>query len=89
MSTQPVPAVYPSLRNEILGILQAGKERARLAVEREKAQTYWEVGRILHEHLLAHKDRADYGKQAAAREALEASLNSGGRSATPWGWCRA
>ena len=36
---------YSALRNEIAQVLAAGKERARQAVEREKARTYWEVGR--------------------------------------------
>ena len=31
-------------------------------VKRRTAEGYWKVGRYIHEHLLAHKDRADYGK---------------------------
>ncbi len=55
MSTLPVQTPYPALKAEVIRILQAGKERARQAIEREKVRTYWQVGRLLHEHLPAHK----------------------------------
>ena len=51
MSNLPVPSDYTVLREEILQIISAGKDRARSAVEREKVRTYWEIGRVLHGHL--------------------------------------
>jgi endonuclease YncB( thermonuclease family) len=63
----PSPSTYPALREEVLRALQEGKERARQAVEHEKVQTYWEVGRILRTHLLAHRERANYREQVLAR----------------------
>ncbi|MDP2939475.1 MAG: DUF1016 N-terminal domain-containing protein [Candidatus Omnitrophota bacterium] len=30
-------------------------------VKRRTAEGYWRIGRFIHEHLLEHKDRADYG----------------------------
>ena len=51
MSNLPVPSDYTVLREEILQIISAGKDRARAAVEREKVRTYWEIGRVLHGHL--------------------------------------
>ena len=55
MTHLSAPATYTALRDEILQVLQEGKERARRAVEREKVITYKEVGRMLHEHILAHR----------------------------------
>lgn len=74
VSKSLVPAAYPALREEVYRILQAGKERARQAVEQEKAQTYWEVGRVLHAHLLAHRDRAHYGKQVVVKLAEDVGI---------------
>ncbi len=67
MSNQLIINTYSVLRDEIAQILSAGKERARQAVEREKARTYWEVGGLLQAHLLVNKDRAGYGKQVIPR----------------------
>ena len=61
------PTTYAAMRDEILRVLQEGKERARRAVEREKVITYKEVGRMLHEHILAHRERAGYGEKTLAR----------------------
>ena len=78
MSTPPskslVPSAYPALREEVYRILQAGKERTRQAVEQEKAQTYWEVGRVLHVHILADKERANFGEQVLARLAQDVGI---------------
>jgi endonuclease YncB( thermonuclease family) len=69
-----ISETYNSLKDRATAILDAGKQRAALAVERERVQTYWEVGDILHAHLLAHKDRAGYGEQTVARLARDLSL---------------
>ena len=57
---------YNRLRIRVAQILTTGKERARQAVERETLQSYWGVGRILHEHLLAYKQRAEYGARVVS-----------------------
>ncbi|OGG49509.1 MAG: hypothetical protein A3F84_08585 [Candidatus Handelsmanbacteria bacterium RIFCSPLOWO2_12_FULL_64_10] len=75
MTNQPVLATYPALREEVVQILQEGKERARQAVEREKVQTYWEVGRVLHTHLLAYRERANYREQVLARLAQDVGMS--------------
>ena len=31
------------------------------AVEAVRVETYSQVGRLIHDHLLGHKERADYG----------------------------
>lgn len=45
MPTQLIPSDYPALREEVVRLLLSGRERAQQAVEREKAQTYWEVNK--------------------------------------------
>ena len=42
---------YQELKGEIVRVLLEGHERARQAVERERVKAYWEVGRILDNHL--------------------------------------
>lgn len=74
MTDTPVPTSYPTLRDEILRLLQEGKERARLAVEREKVRTYWEIGRILDAHILENGDRAGYGDQVIPRLAADVGI---------------
>jgi endonuclease YncB( thermonuclease family) len=75
MSKDLALSSYPSLRREILQLLEQGKERARLAVEREKVRTYWEIGRVLSAHLLANKERAGYGDQILARLAADLEVH--------------
>jgi len=77
VSKQPVPSVstYPALREEVLRTLLEGKERARQAVEHEKVQTYWEVGRVLRTHLLAHRERANYREQVLTRLAQDVGMS--------------
>ena len=33
----------------------------RETVKRRTAEGYWKIGKYIYEHLLAHKDRAEYG----------------------------
>ena len=74
MSNFPVPSDYTVLRQEILQIISAGKDRARAAVEREKVRTYWEIGRVLHGHFLNHKGRAEFGQRVVGQLALDPGL---------------
>ena len=60
-------STYDQLRDRVSEAIAAGEERARKAVEQEKVRICWEVGRLLHEHLLEFRERADYGKQLLAR----------------------
>jgi endonuclease YncB( thermonuclease family) len=75
MPTHLIPSDYLSLREEVVRLLLSGRARAQQAVEREKAQTYWEIGRRLHAHVLANKARADYGEQVMARLAEDVKIN--------------
>lgn len=58
---------YANLRSRVRAVISAGKRRAQDAVEREKVRTCWEVGKLIHEHILLHKERADYGKEVIGR----------------------
>jgi endonuclease YncB( thermonuclease family) len=62
---------YLALRNAVRKTLILGQQK----IEREKVSTYWQTGKLIKQHLLANKDRADYGKQVISRlsEDLEIS----------------
>jgi len=43
-------------------------------IEELKVQTYWEAGRLIHEHILCHRERADYGKEVVLKLARSLSV---------------
>lgn len=58
---QLAKSTYPVLRRQVAQLLAEGRERAQLAVENERVRTYHAIGHLLHEHLPANQNRADYG----------------------------
>ena len=74
MDSTPARQGYRQLRDDVLAILEEGKERARQAVERERVRTYWAVGDVLHTHLLGHQDRAEYGERIIGQLAEDLSI---------------
>src|SRR5437016_2943509 len=54
---------FDALVEKIRETLAAGRARAELAVDRERARTYWETGRFIHIYLLKGEDRAKYGEK--------------------------
>jgi len=52
-------ADYPVLLARVRETFVLGQQKA----EELKVQTYWEAGRLIHEHLRHHQDEAGYGKQ--------------------------
>ena len=70
-------ASYSELKRRVWQALGRGRKRAEDAVEREKVRTSWEVGKLIDEHLLLHKERAEYGKQVINR--LSAELGTSDR----------
>jgi hypothetical protein len=52
-------ADYPVLLTRVRETFVLGQQKA----EELKVQTYWEAGRLIHEHLRHHQDEAGYGKQ--------------------------
>ena len=63
MSAHLTSSVYTALRHVITVDLEAGKKRAQETVEPEKIHTGWEIGKLLHQHLLKNKDRAEHGER--------------------------
>jgi hypothetical protein len=75
MTEQLIPTTYDALRTEIVQILATGQERARQAVEREKARAFWEVGRLLHLHLKDYGERAAYGEQVVSQLSTDLEID--------------
>jgi hypothetical protein len=75
MTDQLILTTYDALRTEIVQILATGQERARQAVEREKAQAFWEVGRLLHVHLQENGERAAYGEQVVSQLSADLEID--------------
>jgi endonuclease YncB( thermonuclease family) len=73
-SPAPVPRTYAELRRRVEAVIGAGRRQ----VEAAWVQTYHETGRLIHEHVLLRKDRADYGAQVYAR--LSADVGVSGRT---------
>lgn len=55
--------LYSKLLNQIKKEMAEGLFRAQTAYERERVLTYWNVGGAISNHLLMHKNRANYGKK--------------------------
>ena len=64
-------ADYPVLLTRLRETFALGQQQA----EAIKVQTYWEAGRLLHEHLRHHEDEPSYGKQVIGK--LAANLEIG------------
>ena len=67
-------ASYASLVRRVREAFARGRKRAREAFEREKVRTSWEIGKLINEHILLHKARADYGKKVAKRLSVDLSI---------------
>ncbi len=68
-------AAYGGLLKRVRETIRAGKERALAAVERESVRTKWEVGKLILEHLLFHKERADYGQRVTKRLSADLGIS--------------
>jgi len=62
-SKSNTPELYAKLRDQVKSTLLSGQQR----IEHEKVRTYWETGRLIKEHVLLQKDRADYGKEVITK----------------------
>lgn len=49
---------YPALLKCVRTTLLEGQSK----IEQEKVRTYWQTGKHIHEHILQHNGRAEYGK---------------------------
>jgi len=57
MSKTLTTNTYPTLVTQLKKVFVEGLKR----IEEEKVKAYWQTGKLISEHLLANKDRADYG----------------------------
>ena len=67
-------ASFETLVRKVKETFLIGRER----IKQEMIQTYWQTGQYIHEHILHHEERADYGKQVIPRlsERVEMSERS-------------
>ena len=72
--TQLASAGYEQLKVEISRVFIEGHERARLAVERERVATCWEVGRLLDGHLRDQQAGSGYGERMMAQLGVDLEL---------------
>jgi endonuclease YncB( thermonuclease family) len=73
---ETIAGSYQVLRKEVVRVLLQGHERARQAVERERAQAYWEVGRILDEHLRTTGGESGYGNRVMGQLAEDLEMET-------------
>ncbi|MFH0986262.1 MAG: DUF1016 N-terminal domain-containing protein [Candidatus Omnitrophota bacterium] len=65
---------YDQLVHAIREVRTESRERVEQAVRQEKVREAWETGKLIDEHVLQFKERADYGEQVLER--LAADLGS-------------
>ena len=59
----PEVTTYDQLVRAIRETKALSQARVEAAVEQEKVREAWETGKLINEHILQHKQRADYGEQ--------------------------
>jgi len=47
----------------------------QMKVERARVETYWQTGKLIHEHILQYKERADYGRHVIQKLARELKVS--------------
>lgn len=60
-------ATYDQLVHAIRETRAASQKRVEQAVDQEKVREAWETGKLIQEHILLNKNRADYGKRVIAK----------------------
>ncbi len=67
----PAPTTYAALRRGLEAVLLTG----RRSIDSAWVRTYWETGRLINEHILLNKARADYGAQVFVRLATDLKIS--------------
>jgi len=65
------PATYADLKRRVQETLLIGERR----IEEAKVLTYWTTGRLIHEHVLRHKEKTYYGKEVVVRLAEDLEIS--------------
>ena len=71
----PSVATYDELLHAIRQTRAASQARIEAAVEEEKVREAWETGKLIDEHILLHKERANYGEQVLSRLAGDLAMS--------------
>jgi endonuclease YncB( thermonuclease family) len=58
-----VPQTYGELRRAVAAVMIKGQQE----IDQARVRTYWETGRLIREHGLLFKERADYGAKTILR----------------------
>jgi endonuclease YncB( thermonuclease family) len=72
---QPTTNTYAELLRNIRLAIDEGKDRATQAVEKERKRTKWETGKLILDHILLKKERAEYGQQVTQRLAKDLEIS--------------
>jgi len=74
-SGQAVPAKGVGTYNQLVAAIREVRaetqKRVERAVTQEKVREAWETGKLIDEHILLHKERAEYGKEVIVRLAKD------------------
>jgi endonuclease YncB( thermonuclease family) len=65
------PKTYAELRRGVESALLTGRRN----IDHAWVRTYWETGRLINEHILLNKERAEYGAQVFARLAADLKIS--------------
>lgn len=71
----PQVQTYDQLIHAIREARAASQQRIETAVRQEKVREAWETGKLIDEHVLQHKERADYGERLIVRLAKDLGTN--------------
>jgi endonuclease YncB( thermonuclease family) len=66
---------YKTLVKTLKQEIQSTGEKLKQTIETEKAGVYWRMGKHIQDHLLEHKERAEYGKELFPRLAAELTMD--------------
>lgn len=71
LSSATAPKTYAELKRGVEAALLTGQRN----VEQAKVRTYWETGRLIHEHVLLFRDRGGYGADVFSRLARDLAVS--------------
>jgi micrococcal nuclease len=76
LAALPEVKTYGQLVTAIRQTRTATTVRIEQAVDREKIREAWETGKLIEEHVLQHKERADYDRQVIERLAGDLQISA-------------
>lgn len=74
-TTMPAVESYDELLSAIREAKAQSRERVEALVDQEKVREAWEIGKLIDEHVLHHKERADYGKYVIKKLAADLKMS--------------